>query len=152
MEIFKPVPGYEGKYEISSYGNLFCLRRNGIDGRWQVNSAQTVNRRSGKYAQVFLYSSNNYRTACSLDKLVALTFHGRPKKGQTLIYLDGNQLNIHADNLRWEDREKTIDETAITARWFITKCYGEKPTPVIKPSRVSKTFKPYKIKTKGEWG
>ena len=87
-EIWKPVPGYEGQYEVSNHGRV----RN-TNGR--VLALCTI---SGGYKAVSL-GRNNSKT---VHRLVALAFLGPPSNKKTLVlHSDGNRTNNTLDNLRY---------------------------------------------------
>lgn len=97
-EAWKPVPGYEELYEVSSYGRVRRLKgckmapagyelkvRLDIDG----------------YPRYSLWKRGSYR-AFKAHRLVALAFLGAPPfAGAHVAHFDGNKLNNHTSNLRW---------------------------------------------------
>ena len=92
-EIWKAVPGYEGLYEVSNFGNVKSLKFNkerilkqGLDGHG--------------YLQIGL-CINNKRKTFKTHKLVAMAFLNHIPNGfeQVINHIDNNQLNNHVDNL-----------------------------------------------------
>ena len=86
-EIWKPIKGYEGKYEASSFGRVKSLIHNQIL-RPAVNQ-------------------NGYMhlSLCCKDKrvhrVIAETFVDNPQNYRDVNHIDGNPLNNTAENLEW---------------------------------------------------
>lgn len=108
MEIWKPIPQYEGVYEASTHGRLRSLDRI-VKNRWGGETRrpgkiikQTIHH--GGYCQVGLTSADgklrNYFAHC----LVALTFIGERPAGMDVCHWDGNSTNNQLDNLRYDTR------------------------------------------------
>lgn len=122
-EIWRPVPGYEGSYEVSSLGRV-----RGVDRI--VEHKQGPLRRKGKllalgrqtngYLLVVLAKNGVGRTHL-VHRLVALVFHGNPQDGQQVLHRDGDRTNAAADNLMWG----TALENAADKRRHGTQPLGE---------------------------
>lgn len=90
-EIWKPVPGYEGSYSVSSVGRL-------------------RNERTGRHLAGYV-GDNGYRMAClcvggNVDRelfhsIVARTFIGPRPAGMHVDHIDGNRDHNAAANLRY---------------------------------------------------
>lgn len=105
QEIWKPVVGWEGLYEVSNLGNIRTLDK-------YVNSAIKNNnkvKRKGKllkqyiknqYLQVTL-TYNNKRKYINVHRLVAEAFLSNPNKFPQVNHKDENKLNNCVDNLEW---------------------------------------------------
>lgn len=108
-ETWKPVPGFEGRYEVSDLGRVasipFMQRyvlRNGVVAfrltKHRVLAQQPIN--SG-YLIVHLHLDSQ-RTACTVHRLVALAFLGEPGAGETDVnHKDTNKQNNALANLEW---------------------------------------------------
>lgn len=107
QEIWRPVVGYEGHYEVSNRGRVRSLdrylERKGRHGgrhtylqRGCVLQPQLIN--SG-YLAVHLHL-NGTRSIALVHRLVAEAFHG-PARGREADHRDYDRLNNAADNLRW---------------------------------------------------
>jgi hypothetical protein len=94
-EEWRPAPGYEGLYEVSSLGRV----RN-INGRVL---AQHLDGRG--YPQLGL-CRDAVKLTQKPHRLVCRAFHGAPGEGQEVAHLDGNPLNASADNLAWVSRSE----------------------------------------------
>lgn len=88
-EAWLPVPGYEGHYEISSFGRLASLKR----GRRPLGG-----RPSQGYTRFALYS----RDGVNAHKLVMRAFRGPCPDGLEACHNDGNRGNSRLDNLRYD--------------------------------------------------
>ena len=105
-EIWKPVPGYEGKYEVSDQGRVRSLDRNITyrDGRTRFYPGQilkqymVVSEDGQKYWSIRITKAGkNYR----VHSLVMRAFVGDPAPGQIVRHLDGNGLNNNLHNLAY---------------------------------------------------
>lgn len=101
-EIWKPIPGFEGLYEVSDAGRVRSLHL------WHGSAAAHV---------LGLYPSNrDYLTARltkqgkqyspNVHRLVALAFLGPCPTGHEVHHKDGNRQNNRADNLEYITRQE----------------------------------------------
>jgi hypothetical protein len=104
MEEFRPVPNYEGLYEVSNQGRVKSLRRTvrKKDGR-KLNLKRKILRPSQSRGKLqVILSKNNKHTSHKVHTLVLLAFHGEcPNKGEQAIWKNGNRQDNRADNLMW---------------------------------------------------
>jgi hypothetical protein len=103
MEAWKPVPGYEGAYEVSDAGQVRSLDRLDARGR----------RRTGKQLSLRKQPSGHLTVSLCLDRLprsfqvhhlVLMAFVGPRPEGMEGCHYDDNPSNNHLDNLRWDTR------------------------------------------------
>ena len=101
-EEWRPVVGYEGAYEVSSYGRVRSLervimRRNGCQQRVHARILRpTIARHRGNYPTYSLSKGSPRRTA---HALVAGAFIGPVPAGHEVLHRDGNPQNNHVSNL-----------------------------------------------------
>lgn len=101
-EVWAAIPGYEGLYEVSNYGNVRSLARKTTRGKLLK---PYINKYNG-YATVSL-SKNNRAKTLRVHKLVMITFRpieNLPKgycKDYTIDHIDGDKTNNRLDNLEW---------------------------------------------------
>ena len=106
-EIWKDVPGFEGRYQVSNLGRVKSLSfmqryllRNGAEAyrrtAERIVSQQKIN--SG-YLIVHLHL-DNARKAVTVHRLVAEAFLPAPA-GETVNHIDGVKTNNVASNLEW---------------------------------------------------
>lgn len=105
-EVWKPVAGYEGIYEVSSIGRVRSLSRpkegkysHKVEGRIL---AQGYNKANGYYSVNLCYKGK-HRTSY-VHRLVAGAFLPNPNGLEEVNHKDENKRNNRADNLEWCDR------------------------------------------------
>lgn len=123
-EIWKDIPGYEGRYQASTEGRI-----RGVDRE------QTSTDKNGRSARRFIKGrvlstcpgSNGYpyvglrktqdagnATFCPVPHLVARTFIGPRPEGLVICHADGNKNNNRLDNLRYDTQtENNLDKYRI---------------------------------------
>lgn len=105
-ETWKDIPGYEGIYQASTFGNIRT-----------VEGKTTSNKRYGERhwkSRVLKGRGDRYKTGKRVSlwkdgavkdwlvaRLVAMTFLGLPPDGYTVNHKDGNRLNNAIENLEW---------------------------------------------------
>lgn len=116
MEVWKDIPGYEGRYQASSEGRIRSLDRpvrvviNGIEAK-RVMKGRVL--RPGKYCRSGHVSVvlGHGAPGSPVHQLVALTFLGPRPDGADICHADGNPRNNAVNNLRYDSRhENIIDE------------------------------------------
>lgn len=106
-EVWKPVVGYEGLYEVSNYGNIRSLDKR--VGWWQ-NKTRVINGRIisqyklDRYPKVRLTKDKTGKMKY-VHRLVAEAFIPNPDKLPEVNHIDENKMNNHVDNLEWCTRE-----------------------------------------------
>ena len=106
MEKWKSIPGYEGLYEVSSYGRVKSLeksyiRKNGISDHKTEIILRPKNNGSG-YLMVCLYKNKTHKY-CLIHRLVAEAFIPNPDNLPIINHRDEDKTNNIADNLEWCD-------------------------------------------------
>ncbi len=95
-EVWLPVPGYEGLYEVSNLGRVRSLH-----ARFRTPRLCAQGTDGTGYPTVSL-SKDGKRTAKTVHRLVCRAFHGEPNALQNeAAHLDGDRTNGRADNLKW---------------------------------------------------
>ena len=96
-EIWRPVKGYEGFYDVSNFGRVRALRAyNGlVPGR-----IKTARKHTEGYLTVGLWC-NNVEQSCYVHILVAEAFIGECPVGCEVDHWDRNKRNNHDSNLRY---------------------------------------------------
>lgn len=100
-EIWKPIKGFEGFYEVSSEGRVRSVERIDLRGRHRKGKIISINS-----VQQVMLSRNGKKKNCLVQKLVADAFLEKPKSDEKLIHVDGNPKNNCVENLKWEKKAK----------------------------------------------
>lgn len=109
-EIWKDIPGYEGRYQASTLGRIRSLDRR---VKCAHGATRLVNGRILKPAasrnDPHLYVVLGHGAVGSpVHQLVARAFHGPRPKGQEVRHLDGDPQNNRADNLSYGTRTENL--------------------------------------------
>lgn len=89
--MWKPIKGYEDRYEVSDIGEVFSLRSNRLIRPIKINSGYLSYRLTVK-------GKTKHQLA---HRLVAEHFLQNPDGKRTVNHKDGNKLNNHVSNLEW---------------------------------------------------
>lgn len=121
MEIWKPVVGYEGCYEVSDAGNVRSVRRKNCYGRTcgGIDMHTHVNSKTG-YVQVGL-CKNGTRKLWSVHRLVALAFVPAVQGADTVNHKNEDKQDNSADNLEWVSLPDNLRYGTHTARAIANK-------------------------------
>jgi len=122
QEIWKAIPGFPG-YEVSDHGRVRSYRdRYGLSK--VLDTVQTYIKPSPRY-RGRLYASlsiNGKSFQISIHRLVLLAFVGPCPEGLVSCHNDGNHLNNHISNLRWDTGKSNWEDR----RKHGVACIGEK--------------------------
>ena len=112
MEEWKSIPGYEGLYEVSSYGRVKSLeksyvKKNGIMDHKPEIILSPKNNGTG-YFIVCLYKNKTHKYYL-IHRLVALTFLPNPNNLPCVNHKDEDKTNNRVDNLEWCDQKYNVN-------------------------------------------
>lgn len=91
-EVWKPVPGYEGLYEVSDAGQV---RR--------ISTGRIIKPKVEKNGYVRVHLSNKTAESILLHRIVAKAFVDNPNGFKTVNHIDEDKQNNCASNLEWCD-------------------------------------------------
>lgn len=145
MEEWRPIAGFEGRYEISSFGRVKSLSRtiytvwkNGEEGTYfqegRILSLKECTRNSRgyqTYKQVCLSDNGKHRYRL-VHRLVAEAFVPKVPGKKVVNHIDGNKHNNRADNLEWVTDKENIDHSLY--------CLPNKVLSPVKCVETGKTF------------
>lgn len=107
-EVWKPVRGYEGLYEVSNLGKVKALRK--MSGTcYRKEKELSLNRLSvDGYVRISLSNGVDKPYETKMHRIVAEHFVPNPLEKETVNHIDGDKLNNRADNLEWADRREQL--------------------------------------------
>lgn len=107
-EIWKPVAGFEGLYEVSNLGRVYSIPR--IDGGNVKRGGHLMSYTSDKggYLRCKL-TKNGKRKIMFVHRLVAMAFIPNPKNFPCINHKDENTANNVVTNLEWCDYSYNIN-------------------------------------------
>lgn len=95
MEIWKDVAGYEGLYQISTFGRVKSLPKNGRDAKI-LKPSKTI----WGYLDIQLCKNGKYHHE-RIHRLVASAFLPNPNKLPQVNHKDFDRTNNQVNNLEW---------------------------------------------------
>lgn len=110
-EEWRPIPGYEGRYEVSDHGRVRSLGfyMNNARGTktWKPGRVRKPGRHRQGYRMVSLFDGRGGRWTVKIPKLVLLAFVGPPPPGKAdVLHEDDVPTHDHLNNLRWGDQSE----------------------------------------------
>lgn len=110
IEIWKSIPGFEGRYEASNFGRIKSLERI-VPARH--SSGRTVKERilvlAVNSAGYKVFSTGSKSEVQTVHRSVAIAFILNPEGKTSVNHIDGDKLNNNVSNLEWV----TVQENAV---------------------------------------
>jgi hypothetical protein len=107
-EIWKPVPGYEGQYEVSSIGRILSRR---------TNRFLKPNVMVHGYVCVHLYSGGKQtRVVKTVHQLVAQAFIPNPQNYREVNHKNFLRRDNRVENLEWVTRKENVAHALAAGR------------------------------------
>ena len=107
-EIWRPIEGYEGLYEVSSYGRVRSLDKYDSMNRFLRGRILRLFTDGLGYLRAQLYS-NSKRKSFLVHRLVAQAFILNPDNLPQVNHRDENPSNDNVDNLEWCDGKYNVN-------------------------------------------
>lgn len=115
-EIWKPIKGYEGIYEISTEGKVKALDCKKLRGRFLQNRGEYLLKpklnQDGYFAVVLQKDKSLKHT--TIHRLVALHFVDNPLNKPMINHKDGIKTNNNAGNLEWCTNQENMTHAVAT--------------------------------------
>lgn len=111
-EGWKPIPGYEGLYEVSDLGRVKSLDKALHSSRWGgvrkwPEKVLKANANNSGHLYVMLWKDKR-QTKSYVHRLVLEAFVGPAPTGHEACHWDDDPTNNHIDNLRWDTRTNNL--------------------------------------------
>jgi len=101
-EIWKEIPGYDGRYEVSNYGRVRSHYGKTKFLRGKIDTDGHVQQR------LFNKSGSKY---LSVHRLVLDAFVGECPEGMECCHNDGKPAHNHLSNLRWDTHQNNMKDS-----------------------------------------
>jgi hypothetical protein len=131
IEVWKPVVGFEQRYEVSDCGRVRSL--------WRAK-VRVLKPRGAQYLHVALYDAPYHAVEFAVHVLVLTTFIGPRPEGLVGMHKDDNTFNNALSNLRWGTSKENQSQCITNGRHR-----GSRPTFIV-PGDVSRIVD---LKTEG---
>lgn len=137
-EVYKPVPGFEGLYEVSNLGAVRSVRRAGVN----MKTLAPETERCG-YKRVSLYR-NGRQKHIMVRRIVAAAFLGPCPEGLQVNHIDENKCNNRVNNLEYvTPKENSNHGTRNKRMGKAHRNHPSKSRAIIQTTRDGKTIKEY---------
>lgn len=130
-EIWKPVVGYEGLYEVSNLGNVKSLDRvvKNLSGDYIKSGAIKKQSSRPRGYRVVTLTKNGNSKRLSVHRLVAMAFISNPYNYPEVDHIDRDPSNNIVENLRWCSHEDNMNnENSIQ---YMKNCMDKKEYSVL---------------------
>lgn len=106
-EIWKDIPGYEGRYQVSSLGNIRSFFHNRL----------LTAKHSGRGYKAITLSKHGVKKRFYIHRLVALCFLEKPLFDECEVnHKDLNKTNNRVNNLEWVTRRENFEHAYINGK------------------------------------
>lgn len=114
-EIWKDVPGYEGKYQASTLGRIKSVDRK-VKGKCHYTGKEFYRSVKGRILRPGQFCKNGHvsvvlghgKNGSPIHQLIMNTFVGSPPLGMEVLHINGNPTDNRLENLRYGTRTENI--------------------------------------------
>lgn len=135
LEVWKPVKGYEGFYEVSNFGNVRSLDRY-VE---QKQHSGTMFKRlyKGKLLKPRKTNSGYFLVTLKskqvlVHRLVATAFIPNPDNKPCVNHIDSCRTNNHANNLEWVTQSENVQHGIKNGRYIRSEEFKNKLSKAMK--------------------
>lgn len=119
MEQWKPIPGYEGYYQVSNEGRVKTLSRYNLKNQLLPERILKAPLDRG-YPRVLFYK-NKKRKHFSVHRLVAQAFIPNPEKKPQVNHINEDKTDNRVENLEWATSKENNNHGTRTERQAKTR-------------------------------
>lgn len=105
IEIWKPIPGYDGHYWASNMGRIKSTAR--ISGNGNFISEKIKRQRNNRGYKVVSIKYLNKKLTLKVHRLVLMSFIG-DRKNLQVNHINGNKNDNRLDNLEWVNAKANV--------------------------------------------
>lgn len=109
-EIWKPVLGYEGHYEVSSEGRIRSLDRLSLNGKRLRGRYLTITAHHRTGHLYVTLTARGCPRKIAVHRIVLEAFVGPAPKATEACHWDGNPTNNTVPNLRWDSHAANMQD------------------------------------------
>ena len=106
IQLWRPIPGYEGHYEAGDLGEIRSVDRQVRypNGNLQLHRGRVLKQTPATSGYLSVGLNKQGGKTFGVHTLVLLAFRGPCPEGMECCHTDGNRLNNRLTNLRWDTR------------------------------------------------
>jgi hypothetical protein len=114
QELWASIAGYEGRYEISSFGRVKSVARivasaiHPGGSKWTKGRILKTHTWGAQYPGVVLVAADGSRRRRMVHRLVAEAFVPNPAGFGQINHMDADTFNARAENLEWCDQAANV--------------------------------------------
>jgi hypothetical protein len=112
QDIWKPIPGYNGAYEISEKGAVRSYSLRGCRAKSEEYPRIMKSFILSGYPAVSLCRNGKYKLLLR-HRLLLLSFVGPPPDKHEAAHLDGDKMNCTLNNLRWVSHKENMSHKEV---------------------------------------